>query len=97
MTSAPMPAETFAPGEHLRDESTARGWSEKHLAEMLGRPVRDVSEILNGSKQILPDTARALADAIETSPDLWLNLQTAFNLHAAKLDRPERPPIAVES
>jgi HTH-type transcriptional regulator/antitoxin HigA len=82
------PAEAFPPGEYLRDELEERGWTEREFAEILGRPVQAVSEILNGRKQIVPDTALAIGEALGTSADLWLNLQTAFNLYEARSRRP---------
>ena len=61
-----------------------------------------VSEILNGRKQIVADTALAIGEALGTSPQLWLNLQTTFNLVEARSRRPESgdvsrraaPPVA---
>jgi len=88
MTSTLVPAEAFPPGEYLRDELEERGWSVSEFAEILGRPVQVVSEILNGHKQIIPETALALAEALGTSAELWTNLQSAFNLHEAKSNRP---------
>ena len=87
MSSILTPAEAFPPGEYLRDELEERGWTEKEFAEILGRPVQAVSEIMNGRKQIVPETALALAEALGTSAELWVNLQTAFNLHEAKSNR----------
>jgi len=83
-----IPAEAFPPGEYLRDELEERGWTEKEFAEILGRPVQVVSEILNGRKQIVTDTALAIGEALGTSPELWLNLQTTFNLFEARSSRP---------
>jgi len=88
MTNTLTPAETFPPGEYLRDELEVRGWSEKEFAEILGRPVQAVSEIMNGRKQIVPETALAIAEALGTSAELWINLQAAFNLYEAKSGRP---------
>lgn len=88
MATTMTPAEAFPPGEYLRDELEERGWTEREFAEILGRPVQAVSEILNGRKQIVPDTALAIAEALNTSADLWLNLQTAFNLYEARSRRP---------
>lgn len=88
MTSTLTPAEAFPPGEYLRDELEERGWSEREFAEIVGRPVQTVSEILNGRKQIIPETALAFAEALGTSAELWVNLQTAFNLYEAKSKRP---------
>ena len=82
-----IPSEVFPPGEYLRDELEERGWTEKDFAEILGRPVQAVSEILNGRKQIVADTALAIADALETSAEVWLNLQSMFNLHQARTSR----------
>lgn len=75
-----MQVEAFAPGEFLRDELDERGWTVTEFAEILGRPVQAVSEILNGKKEITTDTAVELASALGTSAELWLNLQTAFRL-----------------
>jgi HTH-type transcriptional regulator / antitoxin HigA len=88
MSDTLTPAEAFPPGSYLRDELEARGWSEKEFAEIIGRPAQAVSEILNGRKQIVPDTALAIAEALGTSPNLWLNLQTNYSLFVASTERP---------
>jgi HTH-type transcriptional regulator/antitoxin HigA len=88
MTDVRTPAEAFPPGEYLRDELEERGWTEKEFAEILGRPVQAVSEILNGRKQIVTETALALSEALGTSAELWVNLQSAYDLHTAKSTRP---------
>lgn len=80
MTMTYTPAEVFAPGEYLRDELDERGWTGTEFAEIIGRPVQAVSEILNGKKEITTETALALSEALGTSPELWLNLQTNYRL-----------------
>ena len=94
MTLAQTSAEVFPPGEYLRDELEERGWTEAEFAQILGRPPQALSEILNGRKEITPETAVALGDALGTSPELWLNLQTAFRLHQLRDDRPAMTPVA---
>ncbi len=81
MTTTMIPAEAFPPGELLRDELADRGWAEGEFAEIIGRPVQAVSEILNGKKEITPETAVAIAAALGTSAELWLNLQASYRLH----------------
>ncbi|MCY4622421.1 MAG: HigA family addiction module antitoxin [bacterium] len=81
MTLPQTPAEAFPPGEYLRDELEERGWTVTEFADIIGRPVQAVSEILNAKKSITPDTALSLSEALGTSPELWLNLQTAYQLH----------------
>ena len=97
MTSTLTPAEVFPPGEYLRDELEERGWTEREFAEIVGRPVQAVSEILNGRKQIVPETALVIAEALGTSPELWVNLQTAFNLYEARASRPPSADVGRRS
>lgn len=77
------PAEVFPPGEFLRDELDARGWTQLEFAEIIGRPPRVVNEIIAGKRGISPDTAKELAAALETSPQFWMNLETAYQLWKA--------------
>ncbi len=80
MTTVLAPAEAFPPGEYLRDELEERCWTVTEFAEIIGRPVQAVSEILNGKKEITTETALAIAEALGTTPELWLNLQTTYRL-----------------
>jgi HTH-type transcriptional regulator/antitoxin HigA len=75
-----VPAEVFPPGEFLADELEARGWTQSEFAEIIRRPIKVVNEIIAGKKAITTDTAREFAAAFGTSPQYWLNLQTAFDL-----------------
>lgn len=75
-----MIPEGFHPGEYLRDEIEARGWSPSDLAEILGYERNVISDIFAGRRSISPEFAKALADAFGTSAQLWLNLQSAYRL-----------------
>jgi HTH-type transcriptional regulator / antitoxin HigA len=74
------PAEVFPPGDFLREELEERGWTQTDLAEILDRPIRVVNEIIMGKRRISPDTAKGLAAALGTSPEFWLNLESAYQL-----------------
>jgi len=78
--STRTPAEVFPPGEFIKDELVEREWTQADLAEILGRPVQAINEIVAGKKTITPETARGLGDAFGTGPELWLNLENAFRL-----------------
>ncbi len=82
------PAEVFPVGEFLREELEERGWSNSEFAQILGRPAQTISEIMNGKKEITAETAVTIADALGTSPEYWLNLQTAFRLREVRSHRP---------
>lgn len=78
-------AEAFPVGEYLRDEIDARGWGIGEFAQIIGRPVQAVSEILNGKKEITLETASEIAAATGTEASTWLNLQTRFTLWNTRL------------
>lgn len=73
-------AEIFPPGEFLRDELEARGWTQTELAEIIGRPVRLINELIAGKKAITPETAIQLGDSLGTGPELWMNLESQYQL-----------------
>lgn len=78
-----IPAEAFPPGEYLRDELEERGWTQTEFAQILGRPVQVVNEIISAKRGVTPDTAKALAAALGTSAQFWMNLETAYQLFKA--------------
>ena len=78
------PARVPIPGRIVKRELEARGWTQKDLAEIIGRPVQTINEIVGGSKQITPQTALELSQAFGTSPEFWTNLETNYRLHLAK-------------
>lgn len=73
-------AEVFPPGEFLREELEARGWTQTELAEIIGRPVRLINEIIAGKKGITPETAIQLGDSLGTGAELWMNLESQYQL-----------------
>jgi HTH-type transcriptional regulator / antitoxin HigA len=73
-------SDMFPPGEFIRDELEARNWTQEDLAEILGRPLRTVNQIIAGKKAITPQTAQELAAAFGTTAELWLNLENAYRL-----------------
>jgi HTH-type transcriptional regulator/antitoxin HigA len=81
------PARPRSPGSVLKRELDARGWSQKDLAQILGRPAQVITEIVRGTKQITPDTALELAEAFGTTARLWTSLETEYRLWLAKSRR----------
>jgi HTH-type transcriptional regulator/antitoxin HigA len=75
-----IPVEIFPPGDFIREELEERGWTQEVLAEVLGTSLRLVNEIIKGKRAITPATARALGEAFDTGPTVWMNLESAFRL-----------------
>lgn len=84
MSTELHPARLVLPGRILRQELEARGWTQRDLAAILGRPEQAISEIISGSKQITPETSLELSQAFGTSPEFWNNLEANYRLELAR-------------
>lgn len=76
------------PGEILLEEFlNPLGLSQVAFAEHIAVSVQRVNEIVRGKRGVTPETAWLFAEALGTSPEFWLNLQTNHDL---ALFRPKR-------
>jgi addiction module HigA family antidote len=50
------------------------------MAEILGVSRKTLSNIVNEHKSVTPEMALRLSKALNTTPDLWLNLQKNYDL-----------------
>lgn len=82
-----IPAEAFPPGEFIKDELEARGWEQRDLANIMGRPERLVSELVSGKRAVTAETAQQLGEAFGTGAQLWMNLEASYRLH--RLGKPD--------
>ena len=80
MTADMVVAEAFPPGEYIKDEIEARGWTQRDLAHVMGRSEPKVSELINGKRAVTVQTARELGAAFGTSAEVWLNLEAQWRL-----------------
>jgi addiction module HigA family antidote len=72
------------PGEVLADELQEVGISPTELARQLSVPANRISQIVKGKRAITGDTALRLGHWLGTSPQFWLNLQSAYDLRVAE-------------
>ena len=72
------------PGKILKDELEARNLSINRLALALRVPSGRLTYIVNGKRNITPDTALRLARYFGTSPAFWVNLQARYDLAIAE-------------
>ena len=81
---ARQPKNPFHPGEILQKEFLEpMGVTQAALAERLGWTAARLNELVKGKRGVTAAAALDLADALGTSPKLWMNLQATFDLDKA--------------
>ena len=75
-----VPAEVFPPGQYIRDELDARGWTQADLAEVMDRPVQTISQIVQAKKRVTEDTAKELEAALGIEAEFWLKTESLYRL-----------------
>ena len=87
---------TTHPGEILREEfMIPLGVSINKLAGDLDIAISRVSNIVNGQRAVTADTALRLATYFNTTPEFWLNLQSAYDLSKLRVERGEKIVSAI--
>lgn len=73
--------EPVHPGETLMEDFIEGfGITQNRLAVSIGVPPRRINEIVHGKRGITADTAIRLAKYFGTSEELWMNLQSNYEL-----------------
>ena len=81
---ARQPKNPFHPGEILLEEFLEpEGVTQAALSEKIGWTKTRLNELIKGKRGITAAAALDLADALGTSPKLWMNLQATFDLDKA--------------
>lgn len=84
------------PGEVLQEEFlTPMGLTQVAFAKHIGVPTQRINEIVRGKRGITPETAWLFAQALGTTPEFWLNLQTQYDLAVNRPKRHIKPLVAV--
>jgi len=78
------------PGRILARELDELGLSANAMALALRIPANRLTEIINGKRGISADTAMRLARYFGTSAQMWMNLQSHYELEVAEDDLAER-------
>jgi antitoxin HigA-1 len=82
------PANPIHPGEMLLEEFLIPiEKSQTAFASELGWTAAKLNELIKGKRGITADSALDLADALKTSPEIWMNLQVMWDLHQAQKKR----------
>ena len=81
-----MPREAIHPGEFLADELEEIGITATKLSREIDVPPNRVLGIIHAQRNITADTALRLGQFFGTGPELWMNLQKAYDLDKAKAE-----------
>ena len=73
------------PGEMIKDELKERGMTQKQLANLTGIKPSVLSETINGKRSVSLSVAVALEKALGIPADIWMNLQTQYDLDTANI------------
>lgn len=74
------------PGEILLEEFVKPyGLTQKRLCELLNVGIKTISEIYNKKRGISPLMALKLSNLFDTTPEFWMNAQSAYDLYVAYL------------
>ena len=82
------PRHPVHPGEMLLEEFLRpTGVSQRQFATKLGWTAAKLNELVKGKRGVTADSALDLAEALGTSPELWMNLQMMWDLRRAEVRR----------
>jgi len=67
----------------LKEFLVPLGVSQVQAAQQMCIPLNRLNEVIRGKRGITADTALRLAHLLNTSPEFWMNMQTASDLYRA--------------
>ena len=83
-----QPGNPIHPGEMLVEEFLVPAdKTQTAFAREIGWTRARLNEFIKGKRGVTAEAALDLAEALGTSPRLWMNLQATFDLHAAARKR----------
>ena len=84
-----MPRTPIHPGIILQDEVEELGLRVRDLAARLDVPANRLYQIVAGNRNVAADMALRLAQFFGTSAELWMNLQSIYELDLTRRNRDE--------
>jgi addiction module HigA family antidote len=80
------PDVAIPPGEFLAETLEEMGVSQAELARRAGRPVQVISEIVQGKKEITPETALQFERVLGTPAYVWIGLEKDYRFTKARIE-----------
>ncbi|MBN1399062.1 MAG: HigA family addiction module antidote protein [Bacteroidetes bacterium] len=60
------------------------GMTQMELARRMGVPIQRINTLINGKRDVSPETAILLSRALKTTSQYWMNLQMNCDLYDAQ-------------
>ncbi len=73
----------FPASKYIEDKLIERGWKRVDLARVLGRTPKKLTDLMSDSRRMSPEFAQELAVVFDTTPEYWLNIDSAYALSRA--------------
>lgn len=75
------------PGEYLLDAINSLGMTQNEFAIRVGILAKTINTLVNGTSNITFDIAYKLSSFFGNSVELWMNLQTRYNVYLLELEK----------
>jgi len=80
LTPDTIPGAAHYPGEFIKDEIEARELNQKDFARQMGVSIDTLNQLFKGKRDITPELAQNLENALGIKAEFWLNLQMDFEV-----------------
>lgn len=80
-----VPGSAMHPGQLLKDELDSRGMKQIDLAQELGIAKNVMSEIINGKRNLTPELAVRLEEALDIKAEFWMKYQMAYEIDKIRI------------
>ncbi len=80
-----VPGSAMHPGELLRDELEAREMKQVELAKALGIAKNVMSEIISGKRNLTPELAVRLEEALGIKAEFWMKYQVYHEIDKIRI------------
>ncbi len=77
----------FHPGYYIADIIEDMEISQAEFATRIGTTVKTLRKLINGQVNITNDLAKKLSVMMRTSPEVWLNLQNAYDQKLIEIEQ----------
>src|SRR4051812_22518860 len=75
------------PGSHLAEYIEVKGWTQAEFARIADLTAKLVSTIVSGKNPVTPETAIKFERVLGLKAEVWLNLQTNWDLFQARAEQ----------